>query len=319
MKQLIPVFLLIAYCFPSKGQNLTDSPAAFYSFDGSGNDMSGNGYHLTAVNVTDTTDRFGNKDFAYWFNGTDSYFFFSDWKKLFSNNFSFSCWIYIDTFPNYGTQNLILNIGGTTKDAGIQISYRHLGTYTGMGIYSYQTINAAGTFNAPLPLLGEWTHLTGTRDNDSLSFWVNGKLWNRVETKYDVELLGLKSGFFIGCKQGASNFFKGRIDDVRIYKRVLKDDEIKILSEETLNVSEIQNSDMVISIFPNPSKRKLISIKAETTIESIDVFNEQGQLIKTLAGMHTTYYELELKHSGVYTFRIFSNGRSTAQKVVVLD
>ena len=54
----------------SQAQTLTDSLCAYYSFNGNANDNSGNGNNGTVNGATLTTDRFGNANSAFHFNGT---------------------------------------------------------------------------------------------------------------------------------------------------------------------------------------------------------------------------------------------------------
>jgi len=79
------VLLLVALCFglTIKAQvNLQDGLVAFYPFNGNANDESGNLNNGTVNGATLTTDRFGNGNSAYNFNGIDesglkSLFYFS--------------------------------------------------------------------------------------------------------------------------------------------------------------------------------------------------------------------------------------------------
>jgi hypothetical protein len=51
---------------------LSDGLVAYYPFNGNANDESGNGYNEIVNGVTLMTDRFGNANNAYSFNGTDN-------------------------------------------------------------------------------------------------------------------------------------------------------------------------------------------------------------------------------------------------------
>ena len=46
---------------------------AWYKFNGNASDSSGNGNHGTVNGATLTSDRFGNANKAYYFNGVDNY------------------------------------------------------------------------------------------------------------------------------------------------------------------------------------------------------------------------------------------------------
>src|SRR6218665_583898 len=73
----------------------------YWGFNGNTNDESGNNNHGTATNVTLTTDRFGNANSAYQFNGINSRistanaFFNAGWES-----FTISCWTYSTSFLN---------------------------------------------------------------------------------------------------------------------------------------------------------------------------------------------------------------------------
>ena len=54
-------------------QAIDSAVAACYPFDGSALDMSGNGHHGTVIGATLSSDRFGNPNSCYYFNGTTDY------------------------------------------------------------------------------------------------------------------------------------------------------------------------------------------------------------------------------------------------------
>jgi len=72
--------------------DLKDGLVAYYPFNGNANDESVNGNHGTVYGATLTTDRFGNTNKAYSFDGVDDYI---DSKFNFnggSTNFTISYW-----------------------------------------------------------------------------------------------------------------------------------------------------------------------------------------------------------------------------------
>ena len=74
---------------------------AWYPFNGNANDESGNVYHGSVNGATLTTDRFGNENSAYLFNGLndniiiDSSFFNIGWDE-----YSVSCWVNSSAWNN---------------------------------------------------------------------------------------------------------------------------------------------------------------------------------------------------------------------------
>ncbi len=89
----------------------TDSLVAWYPFNGNANDESGNGHHGTVHGATLTTDRFGNPNSAYHFDGVD------DFIEVIAGNFvteindarSISFWINIEEseFPFCSTKGIV--------------------------------------------------------------------------------------------------------------------------------------------------------------------------------------------------------------------
>lgn len=74
---------------------LSDGLAAYYPFNGNANDESGNGHHGTAFGASLTTDRFGNADSAYNFDGVDDAVFIPNSTNLNfgSSPFSGTLWM----------------------------------------------------------------------------------------------------------------------------------------------------------------------------------------------------------------------------------
>ncbi len=105
MKKIIIISMLaiigLSVCMPVgkvKAQSLTDSLLLYYKFNSNALDSSGNGYDGTVYGATLTTDRFGNANSAYSFNGncaTDAYIDLPNESRLKPQlPFSFSLWVY---------------------------------------------------------------------------------------------------------------------------------------------------------------------------------------------------------------------------------
>jgi hypothetical protein len=78
-----------------QAQSLTDSLLLYYRFDGNALDCSGNNFHGTASGVTDTLDRFGNSNSAYYFDGVNNYIDLPNVADLKPTDFpvTFSFWV----------------------------------------------------------------------------------------------------------------------------------------------------------------------------------------------------------------------------------
>src|SRR6185312_11005406 len=73
MRFVFFIFLLLLTCSSFAQVNLNSGLVAYYPFTGNANDISGNGNNPIFNNATLTTDRFGNPNSAYSFNGVDNY------------------------------------------------------------------------------------------------------------------------------------------------------------------------------------------------------------------------------------------------------
>jgi hypothetical protein len=89
--------------------------------------------------------------------------------------------------------------------------------------------NIGGDFNGPVTTTrswaaGTWYHITGTFDGTSFKIYVNGTLENVVD---HPGTHSAASGLLIGCRTNQRNYFRGKIDDVRLYNRALTQEEIQ--------------------------------------------------------------------------------------------
>ncbi|TDO83715.1 putative secreted protein (Por secretion system target) [Flavobacterium chryseum] len=215
---------------PSGNEQIpTNGLVAYYPFNGNANDTSGNGANGTVSGASLTSDRFGNSNTAYSFNGVSSYIdavipnipknnaarTISGWFKT---NDAFSDPNKYDaTIFNYGTlaklQRLSLSI--------YQKGYLNLITGTTSSSDDYYINNFDYSNN-------DWYFFTITYDGTKLSIYVNG---NYVDQKA-VNLNTVGNIFRIGQRisgDSVNEGFKGTIDDVAIWNRVLTPEEISAM------------------------------------------------------------------------------------------
>src|SRR5215210_5153937 len=96
MRRLLLVLGLISILTNSYSQvDLTRGLRAYYPFSGNANDVSGNALHATPMNgVQLTTDKFGNANSAYHFDGVDDHMIVFDNGKLSPKSISVVAWVY---------------------------------------------------------------------------------------------------------------------------------------------------------------------------------------------------------------------------------
>lgn len=131
---------------------------------------------------------------------------------------SFSQWVNATSFVAYG--GVIGNFSDGGSD-GIRI------TSNSNGSYSVSFRNSTGAYTecttASGVSTGIWNHLAATYENGTARLYLNGSL--SVSCTGDTTITNL-ANFKVGYNIDHGAFFKGKIDDVRIYNRVLTAQEV---------------------------------------------------------------------------------------------
>jgi hypothetical protein len=236
MKARFLIWLAVALTFVAvAAQNasagLTDGLIAWWQFDGSPIDATGNGHDgsIVGTGVTLTTDRFGRQNGAYNFSN-QSYISVPDSSDftLGSNPFTISLWVKFDVLGSYylmghdngpGDQNKWIFWAGITDT----ISRLLLATYPGLQVPAdgYNWANSSI----------EWYHLAITRSSTSWALYVNGIEIENVVPDNATVLPDPSHDLWIGSAETGhpERYLRGSLDDVRIYNRALSAQEISDL------------------------------------------------------------------------------------------
>lgn len=204
-----------AYAVPANGL-MTE-----YLFNGDAIDSSGNGNHGIASNATLATDRFGNNNSAYGFDGlNDSIYAMDDSSLDITNQITLAAWVN----PGIRKTQYILNKGaavngplaapyslGLSGSGDIVFSLRPDLNFTQARAHGYS--------------LNEWSFITGTYDGANMKLYVNGVMEDLISVA--GVLNQNDQGLLIGVRLGLlSDSFNGQLDDIRIYDRSLSETEI---------------------------------------------------------------------------------------------
>ena len=207
---------------------ITQGLVAYYPFNGNTNDESGNGNNGTLYGPTLTTDRFGNPNKAYSFNGTSDYIRVSDSQSLdIGDSLTITAWGYI---PAISSGRIVRKINTWGPSSG---GYILTGGSSGINTQLQLSTNPIGAVTSVTKdtalNLNEWYFIAMTYDGSTVSLFLNGsKIYSEAHTgainlnNYDV---------YIGSSEGLE-FFTGKIDDIRIYNRDLSDTEIQTIYHE---------------------------------------------------------------------------------------
>ena len=211
---------------------------AYYPFNGSANDESGNGNHGSVNSATLSTDRFGNQNKAYSFDGIDDFIEVPDALELNfgSGDFSISLWfklsdteskqmlLHKSTFSSVNLPQYWIRVNG--NDSYLFFNTQALGPSDYLGV-------SAGNIGD-----GEtnWHNLTVTRSSETLNLYLNGQFI--TSSTGDFKNVTNSGSLLIGAQQSSEgsdtkyNFADGKIDDIRIYNRTLSLSEVMAIFSE---------------------------------------------------------------------------------------
>ena len=216
--------------------NLNNGLVAYYPFNGNANDESGNAIHGNENEVSLVSYRNDLSNSAYYFNGTNSYISLP-YSKLYnfpkSGTFTISVWIQPDENNNWPAQALVVKSPFHNNYLASMWNY---GTYilnrkAMAGLAENNSLNGKTNFKSNRC----WYNIIQTYDNGKWNIYVNGILEaSDLSRKKFILQDGAESKITIGRKGEASgDYYQGKMDDIRIYDRVLNAAEILNLSEQT--------------------------------------------------------------------------------------
>ncbi|MDY0164953.1 MAG: autotransporter-associated beta strand repeat-containing protein [Thermoguttaceae bacterium] len=202
--------------------DVADGLAAWWQFDGTAQDASGNAKHGTVNGATWTEDRFGRLNQALSFDGRTNNVT-TTLADTFTGEFTISAWVQrTDGLSNYHQRLLgFRSFGkGIDFDASGNI-------FAEVAIDGTRTGTTRTSLNTVLPQ-DEWVHLTMvvSRPESYMRLYADGVLV--AGRSLPAGGLNQYSSFLIGhnAPGSASDFVQHLIDDVRVYDRALSLDEI---------------------------------------------------------------------------------------------
>ncbi|MBU0486624.1 MAG: PKD domain-containing protein [Bacteroidetes bacterium] len=214
--------------------NLDSGLVAHYPFNGNANDESGNNNHGTVNGAVLTADRFGNANKAYNFNGTNnSIVGNTDTLLELAHNRTISAWArstrignpegiagYYGSTPWDNNDGYLLSLSTTGKLDAVEANYNG-------GAGAWDNVLSNDTYAGD----SIWHFIVGWRSNDTTYLYVDGIRQTAFSTRVPTFINGK---LIIGNTFAGTNdqFFKGQIDDIRIYNRPLNQAEIDSLYHE---------------------------------------------------------------------------------------
>lgn len=207
-----------------------DGLLAEYLFRGNADDSSGRGRHGTVHGATLTADRFGTPDSAYRFDGVDDEIVVSP-PPVVGSALSVSVWACFDRRDlrtGQWSNCIIAQDDGNDENQSRRVF--QLSTF-GHHLVWHRMVCSRDPECKLRIRFGEWCHVVATVAAGRHTLYVDGIRHDAV----DGELRShAEQPLHIGRKGTAEThfFFRGAIDDVRIYDRALAETEIQDLFQE---------------------------------------------------------------------------------------
>nr|WP_321408005.1 LamG-like jellyroll fold domain-containing protein [uncultured Carboxylicivirga sp.] len=283
---------------------------AHYSFNGDANDSSGNDHHGTVYGAILTPDRDDNANCAYYFDGIDDYIDLGDWEN--GGAMSITFWARWDDFNNYSR---VIDLANGSSNANIIVSnYQTAGKFF---FQIYSTSTKGVTSSSYIITASSWDFYSATvSDNGVMRIYKNGVLVNEL-TNGVVPAQVLRTKQYVARSNFLQDgYFKGAIDDIRIFNHTLSEVEISAVYNE-IPTSIEESTYNSFKVFPNPVKSTLYFNQLLKSGCTLSLFNITGKCVfSKLVNENTNSINLDQLSEGIYLLKIQSDDGEETLKIV---
>jgi hypothetical protein len=212
----------------------TNGLVGWWPFNGNADDESGNGNNGTVNGATLSTDRFGNTNRAYYYNGTGDFIEVpnSNTIDVTGNQITIACWINFNNNLNDSFWKGISK-GGWDNGVGYELVFRN--NLSNDGGFVSLTSASGGIGHSPFnSYQNQWTFLLASFDGINGRIYINGSLVQSSPQGPGISEFISSSNFplYFGRREPANSlagFLNGKLDDIGIWNRALTQSEITTL------------------------------------------------------------------------------------------
>ncbi len=232
----ILLYLLLLCTVSTSAQLPLTNLRAWYPFCGNTADRSGNTLNMNLSGPTLTTDRFGNANDAYYFNGNVSVsgniIYRTPPMPTDTGDFTYAAWFLSDTSGN----RIIISNGNVnaTGCAIVTTGHNVAVSFGGLGVYLPTYI----TFH-------QWHHAVLRKTGVTYSFFVDttivGSFNSALNPTLSADEFSVGQDYITGSRS-----FIGKIDDIAVYNRGLSYAEIINLYHYNPDVTAVLGADAVV-------------------------------------------------------------------------
>ncbi len=206
--------------------NLQNGLVGYWPFCGNANDVSGNNNHGTVNGANLTTDRFGNTNKAYNFDGVDDFININNSNSLNpTSQITISAWVNTSAY-NSSNASMVVNKGWDQGPGHYDLLVFSSNNKSRFVIGNNIFVESSSTVN-----INQWTLITASINSLTMKIYVNGVLENTVTQNNNNSFGTNTDPLYIGKHDYLNHpyFFNGIIDDIGIWNRALTPQEIQQL------------------------------------------------------------------------------------------
>ena len=314
-------FATITIAQPVPSYVPTTGLVGWWPFNGNANDESGSGNNGTVNGSTLTTDRFGNTNKSYSFDGVNDFIEIAYNNSLNNSTGSVSAWIKTNGLLS-NNQMLIYGQGQGRPTICVNSSNNHKAR-----LQWHQQLSGSPNGWAMVTSLSnidnsQWVNIVGVYDTIMLKIYINGVLesnyissytqWNCSNYNYHIGGFNATS-ISCGGSLGISQVFNGKIDDIGVWNRALTQEEItSIYYGSSIGVNEISQFNL-FSVFPNPAQNEInVNLDPKLVGSLFAIYDNTGKAVKTgKINSENTTIEISDLSGGIYTFSVGENKKQT--------
>ncbi len=291
------LLLSLFFALPLFSQPVADGLICWFPFNGNANDESGHGHNGAVSGPLLITDRHGDLNSAYLFDGVNDFILVPDHPELRLGNTSFtiSAWVRPDGIEDLqshtvlskrtgsGNQGYLFQLIGTNHVMGLEQGSFDIVTSGGWTdpklttnahltpqawhhvLYCFDQATGMGQFfidNIP-DIQGQMIEANGLSTGD---FYIG-----KDKLTDGIEYPSIEAGYF-----GGFHFF-GAVDDIRIYNRKLTQSEQGELFQEGVSIIIDEEPDFSISIYPDPVGSFLNILAEGVDIQTVRIHDVAGR------------------------------------------
>jgi hypothetical protein len=305
----------------------TNGLVGWWPFTGNANDESGNGNNATVNGAVLTSDRFGNSNAAYSYDGINDYLH-GNASSFPSVDRTIALWFYT-TNINVGSAGMqVFGYGG---DLCGQSWLMHMDNSTpftsfftdnsyevSIGCNNWLTALPFGVNGSPANPNNNWHHWVATNGPGGIDFYFDGNYAGGITTSIGNTMVAGKKFFMGSCPDSTGlvayqdaylNNWNGKLDDIGVWNRQLTQQEITALyNGGTAGLNDLHQP-VSFSVYPNPAQNIInIKVNPEDLGLPIKLFDIYGKLALSKT-IDQKDFNLDLTNlaNGIYLLRFEDN------------